>query len=127
LKKTPKPAGFDCEYLIGDDSCKAMKEDGMDSLRAEACRNEVKETCCYSCSLREHCEINCDLPELQKSDKEKGNSQGSEAVAYSEVPPGMKCGDCRHYLKPECPRSYSRDTELWRRQDPCDDFECSEE
>ena len=119
MKKASKPAALDCEYLLGDDSCRAMKESDIGALRAEACRNEVKDACCYSCSLREQCGISCDLPELQKLDREKENSQLSETVTFSEPPPGVKCGDCRYYLKPECPRSYSRDVELWRRQDPC--------
>lgn len=123
MKKTPKLAAFDCEYLIGDASCKAIKESDMGALRAEACRNEVKDSCCYSCSLREQCEISCDLPDLQKPEKEQEDSQPPETVALSEVPPGMKCGDCRYYLKQKCLRSYSRDTELWRRQDPCGDFQ----
>jgi hypothetical protein len=125
LKKTSKLAAFDCEYLVGDDSCKAIRESDMGAFRAEACHNEVKDACCYSCSLREQCDISCDLPEQQKPDKEQENSQHSEKVALSEAPPGMKCCDCRYYLKPECPRGYSRDTELWRRQDPCEELQPS--
>ena len=123
MKKTLKSAAFECEYLVGDDSCKAMKESDLGGLRGEACRNEVKDACCYSCSLRDQCEISCDMPELQKPDKETENSQLPETVALSEAPPGMKCGDCRYYLKPECPRNYSGDAELWRRQDPCGVFQ----
>jgi hypothetical protein len=127
LKKNVRPPDFECEYLVGDDSCQAVKESDMGALRAEACRNEVKDACCYSCSLREQCSISCDLPELQKSEKEPENSQLPETAAISEAPPGMKCGDCRYYMKPKCPRSYSRDTELWRRQDPCEKFQPSKE
>jgi len=31
-----------------------------------------------------------------------------------------ECGNCIHYMKPECPRDYPRDIELWRAQQPCE-------
>jgi hypothetical protein len=33
-----------------------------------------------------------------------------------------QCGNCIYYLKPECPRQYSNDTELFRKQEPCENF-----
>jgi len=33
-----------------------------------------------------------------------------------------ECGNCSFYLKSECPREYSKDTDLWRRQVPCEIF-----
>ena len=33
-----------------------------------------------------------------------------------------ECGNCTYYLKPECPRGYDHDTELWRSQKPCENF-----
>lgn len=33
-----------------------------------------------------------------------------------------ECGNCGFYLKPECPRGYERDTDLWRMQVACEVF-----
>jgi hypothetical protein len=125
LKKNVKPPDFECEYLVGDDSCQAVKEGDMGTLRTEACRNEVKDACCYSCTLCDDCSISCDLPELQKPETEAGNSRPPETAGLSEAFSGMSCGDCEYYLRPKCPRSYSSDTELWRRQDTCESFQSS--
>lgn len=122
MKKNAKPRAIECEYLVGDDSCQAVKENSIGAPRAEACHNGIKDACCYSCNLREQCDISCDLPELQRSTSETKDVRLPEAIALSDACSGMKCGDCGYYLKPECPRSYSRDTELWRRQDPCENF-----
>lgn len=125
LEKKAKSPDFECEYLVGEDSCQAVKESDMGALRAKACFSEIKDTCCHFCSMCERCDISCDLQELRKAEKETENAQPPLTVALSEPPPGTICGDCCQYLKPECPRSYSRDTELWRRQDPCENFKPS--
>jgi len=123
LKKNAKPPAFECEYLVGDDTCQAVKENSLSVPRAEECRNEAKDACCYSCSLRLRCDISCDFPELQRSIKETEDAQLPESKLPSDALSGMKCGDCSCYLKPKCPRGYSCDTELWRRQDPCENFQ----
>lgn len=123
LKKNAKPPAFECEYLVGDDTCQAVKENSLSVPRAEECRNEAKDACCYSCNLRLRCDISCDFPELQRSTKETEDAQLPEFKLPSDALSGMKCGDCSCYLKPKCPRDYSCDTELWRRQDPCENFQ----
>jgi hypothetical protein len=125
FKKKTRSSASTCEYLIGDDTCSAVKEGDLDALRAKVCLNEVKDKCCYLCDAREKCEIGCDLPVIEKRRKPRNEQQVNNRTifqAYFET----GCGDCVHYLKPECPRDYSRDTELWRRQDPCEKFEPSE-
>jgi len=37
--------------------------------------------------------------------------------------PKVECGNCAHYLKPECPRRYSVDRDLYRTQKTCEIFE----
>lgn len=124
MKKGTHPSASRCEYLVGDDSCGTLKESDLGALRAESCHNEVKDACCYLCSLRESCDISCDLPIRKGRRKAKNDQQLDDRTAlktYSE----MECGRCIHYLKPKCPRGYDLDTELWRRQDPCEDFKPS--
>jgi hypothetical protein len=116
-------SSFDCEYLVGDDTCSALKESGIGVLRAEACENEVKDACCYTCSLRRSCKIGCDLPVGRRIGKESKTMQVHEADAALDVDVRIECGGCVHYLKRKCPRHYDGDTELWRRQDPCEIFQ----
>jgi len=111
----------ECEYLIGDDTCSAVKEGEVSSLRAEACQNEIRDRCCYKCSVRERCDIRCDLLEHRKEEEDERKpvtpvSNGGRWVA-------AKCGDCDFYLKSKCPRGYDSDQELWRRQEGCEVFE----
>lgn len=61
----------ECEYLIGDDACSAVKEGEVSSLRAEACQNEIKDRCCYKCSVRERCDIRCDLLEHRRQGEDE--------------------------------------------------------
>lgn len=126
MKKETRSSAFGCEYLVGDDSCSAVKAADLGALRGEACLNDVKDKCCYFCTVREKCDVGCDLPVRSKKRKPRNDQQPNNRTAsqtYFEI----KCGNCVEYLKPECPRGYSRDTELWRRQDPCDKFKPSEE
>jgi len=122
LRKDTRSAAFECEYLVGDDSCRAIKESDIGALRAEACHNDIKDKCCYLCSLRKSCEIRCDLPKPQRTRKKPKNVQPQVVMTF-DARLKMECGNCIYYLKPECPRGYSRDTELWRRQDPCEIFQ----
>ena len=32
------------------------------------------------------------------------------------------CGNCKYYLTKKCPREYSTDKEIWRNQEPCEQF-----
>lgn len=125
MKKETRSSALGCEYLVGDDSCSAVKASDLGALRAEVCLNEVKDKCCYLCNAKEKCEIGCDLPvkkQRRKSRSEQPPDNRTVFEAYFEI----ECGNCVHYLRPECPRGYRRDTELWRRQDPCEKFEPSE-
>ena len=121
MKKETDHSASRCEYLVGDDSCRAVKEGDLGALRAESCHNEVKDACCYFCSLRENCDISCDLP-LRKERRKAEDGKKFEDRPRLETLSEMECGRCIHYLKTKCPRGYSRDTELWRRQDPCEAF-----
>src|SRR4030042_3609435 len=109
-----------CKYLVGDDTCGAVKEGSILVLRTEDCRNEVKDKCCYTCSRRNECEIGCDMLDIQDESQEHENTDSLETTPTYELDLGMMCGDCIYYLKPKCPRDYSRDEELWRRQDSCE-------
>jgi hypothetical protein len=91
----------------------------MGALRAEACRNEIKDACCYLCRLRRNCDIDCGLP---KQERMRKNVQLPKGIATSHERLEVECGNCVYYLKRKCPRSYSRDAELWRRQNPCEIF-----
>jgi hypothetical protein len=105
---------FECEYLVGDDSCAAIRESDLVALRAEACRNEVKDGCCYLCGLRRSCEIRCDLPKEQRAGKERESAQLPKSTVTLKAGLERECGNCVHYLKPKCSRRYDHDTELWR-------------
>lgn len=111
----------ECEYLIGDDTCSAVEEAEVSSLRAEACQNEIKDRCCYKCSVREKCDIRCDL--LEHGRQEKDEKQPVTSVSNADRSREATCGDCDFYLKSKCPRGYSGDQELWRRQEGCEIFE----
>ena len=121
MKRNGPRSKFECEYLVGDDSCRAVKESDWGALRAEACKNDVKDACCYLCSLRKNCEICCDLPKRQRTPRKPQEAQLSD-VLTSVASEKMGCGNCIYYLRPKCPRRYSRDTELWRTQSPCEIF-----
>jgi hypothetical protein len=110
-----------CEYLIGDDTCSAVEEAEVSSLRTEACQNQIKDRCCYKCNVCERCEIKCDLLEhrTQKKDEKQPVTPVSNPDRWGEA----RCGDCDFYLKSKCPRGYSSDQELWRRQEGCEIFE----
>jgi hypothetical protein len=125
LKKKSKASPLECEYIVGDDSCRAVKESDMGALRAEKCQNENKDRCCYLCSLRRECDISCDLPIgiHEESNSEKG--QCFERQLKISPDTEWECSNCIYYLKTKCPRQYERDEDLWRRQDPCDIFQPS--
>jgi hypothetical protein len=123
LTKDAPRSRFECEYLVEDHSCSAIRESDMGALRAEACRNEVKDACCYLCRLRRTCEIRCDLPKRQRTMKERESAQPSTFTQTLSESSKMECGNCAHYLRPKCPRGYNHDTELLRRQEPCDVFQ----
>ena len=123
VKKVTHPSSSECEYLVGDDSCRAVKESDLGGLRAEKCHNENKDKCCYQCDLRKTCDISCDLLENTGGSENKlTNMQRPLYVTSPNFNVELECGNCIHYLKPRCPRGYEHDTELWRRQDPCDIF-----
>jgi len=106
-----------CAYLIGDDTCSAVKEEGASSLRIESCQNEVKERCCYTCNFVRTCDIRCDLLDSRKGDEQENSSNTS--TEEKEVPPEAICGDCIFYLESKCPRGYINDLDLWRQQKGC--------
>jgi hypothetical protein len=126
LSKDLRRSRFECEYLVGDDSCEAVKESDMGALRAEACRNDVKDACCYLCNLRRTCDIRCDLPRAQRTRKRPENAQLPKSTASISTELEMECGNCVHYLKQKCPRGYGHGEELWRRQEPCELFQPTE-
>jgi hypothetical protein len=110
----------ECEYLIGDDTCSAVKEEQVNPLRTETCKNDTKEKCCYKCELREKCDIKCDLLEHRQEREEEPPSTAPDSnLGYSGK---TECGACVFYLKRKCPRDYSSDQELWRRQEACEIF-----
>jgi hypothetical protein len=115
-----KDVSVKCAYLVGDDTCSAVKEEEVSCLRAEACRNEIKDRCCYTCSYTEECNIRCDLLD-NKNEKEEESSSDTQ-VSQSEVAPEAICGDCAFYLESKCPRGYINDLDLWRRQEGCNKF-----
>lgn len=121
MGKRARRLSIECEYLVGDDSCRAVKESDMGALRKDACQNEIKDACCYLCELRKDCDIECDLLDLRKTGEEPEKTACDEAMPF-DLDTKMECQNCVHYLKPRCPRGYSHDTELWRRQDPCEIF-----
>jgi hypothetical protein len=115
----------ECEYLIGDDTCSAVEKAEVSPLRAEACQNEIKDRCCYNCSVRERCDIRCDLLEHRR--QEKDEKQPVPPVSNPDRGVEARCGDCDFYLKSKCPRGYSSDQELWRRQEGCEIFKPKQE
>jgi len=119
LTKNGRPLAFECTYLVGDDTCRAVKEGDTDRvvLRLEACQNETKDACCHLCSMR-NCEIRCDLLKEQRPMKKPKGSDSPHVISAADSP--RECGNCIYYLEPECPRGYDRDTGLWRRQAPCE-------
>ena len=123
MKKDTRPSSSECEYLVGDDSCRAVKESDLGALRAEKCHDENKDKCCYLCDLRKACDISCDLLDDSSARKSSERVQPPVRIVDSGIDVRQECGNCVHYLKPKCPRSYGHDTELWRRQDPCDIFQ----
>jgi len=112
-----------CAYLEEEDKCSAVKESGIGDLRREACINESKDSCCHFCSI-EDCEIRCDLPAQQENQE---NRRGARPIATRRLDSSRECGNCTYYLGVECPRAYKRDTELWRRQSPCNAFQLARE
>jgi hypothetical protein len=110
----------ECEYLTGDDACSAVKEAEASPLRAEACQNEIKDRCCYKCSLRETCEIRCDL--LEHRNQERDEPLPTSPAPSADKCVDARCGECEFYLKSKCPRGYSSDQGLWRRQEGCEIF-----
>jgi len=109
-----------CAYLAEEGRCRAVKESSTGDLRLQACLNEAKDSCCYFCSI-DNCEIRCDLLTQQESRENRKGSDPAAATGGSDSP--RDCGNCIYYLEPECPRAYSRDMELWRRQAPCEIFQ----
>jgi hypothetical protein len=110
----------ECEYLIGDDTCSAVKEEQVTPLRTEACKNEIKDKCCYKCEIRESCDIKCDLLEHRDEKREEAPPTAHESrLNYTGK---IECGACTFYMRKRCPRGYSSDQELWRRQDVCEIF-----
>jgi hypothetical protein len=95
----------------------------MGALRAEACRNEVKDACCYLCRLRRTCDIRCDLPKRQRTMKELESAQPPTSTVALNAVPETECGNCAHYMRRKCPRGYDKDKKLWRRQKPCEVFQ----
>jgi hypothetical protein len=121
--KKRRPSASECEYLVGDDSCGAIKESEIGTLRAERCRNDVKDACCYLCCKRRKCDISCDLLKHQGARGEMKGAQSPRTVKAFDPRSKFECGNCVHYLKPECSRGYINDAELWRKQDPCEIFQ----
>ena len=49
-----------CEYLTIEKTCSAVSDSGKArASRQLRCRNEEQTTCCYLCSFRRECVINC--------------------------------------------------------------------
>jgi hypothetical protein len=122
MKKSAPRSALECEYLVGEDTCRVVKENDLGALRADKCRNETKDACCYLCDLRRDCDISCDLIENSRAKKSSEKVQPSMRFVDSNSDIEWECGNCVYYLKPKCPRGYNDDTELWKRQDPCDIF-----
>jgi hypothetical protein len=95
----------------------------MGALRAQACRNEVKDACCYLCGLRRTCDIRCDLPKRQRTMKKRESAQLPTSTVNLNEGLEMECGNCVHYMRPKCPRGYDHDKKLWRTQEPCEVFQ----
>lgn len=57
MKKSGKQ---DCLFFSGG----ACTSDNISEFRGDDCRNESKSTCCYTCALRDQCEVRCDLLDL---------------------------------------------------------------
>jgi len=110
-----------CEYLVGDDTCRAVKEDGLSGARDNKCRNTKRDACCYVCACHNDCEIGCDL-----QDKTPENDIPERLTTSERIEPERgsqdECGNCSYYLKSKCPRHYRRDAELWRKQEVCELF-----
>jgi len=121
--KKRRISAFECEYLVGDDTCGVIKESGIGALRVERCCNDVKDACCYLCSKRRKCDISCDLPKYHRARRELKNAKSPTIVGAFDMRSKFECGNCVHYLKPECSRGYVNDAELWRRQDTCEIFQ----
>lgn len=123
MRKTAEDRVSECEFLVGDDSCRAVKESDMGALRKDKCQNTIKDACCYKCSLRTDCEIGCDL--LDKTDEEEvpEKSQPVEQDVASDYDSQGECGNCLYYMKRKCPRRYDHDDEFWRKQDACRIFQ----
>jgi hypothetical protein len=123
LRKTVEDHVSECEFLVGDDSCRAVKESDMGALRKDKCQNTIKDACCYKCSLRVNCEISCDLLDKTNEEEVPEKSQSVEQEIASDYDSQGECGNCLYYMKRKCPRHYDHDTELWRKQDACRIFQ----
>ena len=55
--------------------------------------------------------------------KKLESAQLPKSTVTLNAVPEMKCGNCVHYMRPKCPRGYDHDTELWRKQEPCEVFQ----
>jgi len=79
--------------------------------------------------------IRCDLLDVKEEEKtvERKNFLSEEerievardvlSRLYLIARAPEECGDCVYYLKPKCPRRYSRDSETWRTQKVCEIFQ----
>lgn len=126
MRKTREDHVSECEFLVGDDSCRSVKEYDMGALRKDKCQNMLKDACCYKCSLRSDCEISCDLLDRTNEKEVPEKSTAAERETAPDYDSQGECGNCLYYLKRKCPRHYDHDTELWRKQDACQIFRPTE-
>jgi len=123
LRKSAESRVSECEFLVGDDSCRAVKESDMGALRKDKCQNMIKDACCYKCSLRDSCEISCDLLDTPNEEEVTEKSRAIEQEVAAEYDSQGECGNCIYYMKRKCPRQYDHDSEIWRKQDACQIFQ----
>lgn len=57
---------IDCGHFV-EGRCKGNPD--LVFLRSNDCKNEIKDTCCYVCKLREKCQIRCDLFDGKEREK----------------------------------------------------------
>lgn len=121
-----------CGYFF-EGRCKGSPD--LVFLRGSDCRNAVKDACCYVCEFNWKCMTRCDLLDVKEEEKtvERKNFLSEEerievardvlSRLYLIPRTGEECGNCVYYLKPECPRRYSSDSETWRTQKVCEIFQ----
>jgi hypothetical protein len=72
-----------CEYLIGNQRCQSADEEPeVKVVRADFCKNEAKDQCCYLCKLQNDCDIGCAYMEEPKPEPEVEVDDGPSILEY---------------------------------------------